>query len=259
MLVAELSDVSYRRGTTTILDHVGLSIADGDRWVVIGPNGAGKTTLLSLLAGIAFPSSGTVTLLGQTMGRVDVFDLRPRIGLASPSVTARLPPRERVRDVVLSAAYGFVGRWRESYDETDVRRAEKLLRAWGAGDLADRTFGTLSDGERQRVCVARAIMADPELLLLDEPGDSLDLAGRERLVDSLTRLCRDPKAPATVMVTHHLEEIPPGATHVLLLSHGAVCASGPLEQTLTAENLSRAYEMALRVGHADGRWSARAA
>jgi len=256
MIVAQLTDVALRRGTATLLDGIDMQINEGDRWVIVGPNGAGKTTLLSLLAAQSYPSSGTVTLLGQTLGRVDVFELRPRIGIASSAIAARVPAHERVRDVVLSAAYGIVGRWRETYDQRDIDRANKLLDAWQVGHLADRTYGTLSEGERKRVDVARALMTDPELLLLDEPGAGLDLAGREKLVNSLTQLCRDAQAPTTVVVTHHLEEIPMGITHAMLLNRGRVIAAGPLESTLTADNLSRTYDLPLRLTHDDGRWFA---
>ena len=259
MVVAELTSVALRRGTATLLEHIDMRIDEGDRWVIVGPNGAGKTTLLSLLAAQSYPSAGTVSLLGQTLGRVDVFELRPRIGIASQALTARVPGNERVRDVVLSAAYGVVGRWREAYEAMDIERADKLLDAWQVSHLADRTFGTLSEGERKRVEIARALMTDPELLLLDEPGAGLDLAGREKLVHSLTQLCRDPHAPTTVVVTHHLEEIPQGITHAMLLNHGRIVAAGPLEQALTAANLSLAYDMPLNLTHDDGRWFARRA
>ena len=262
MIVAQLTDVTLRRGggpsgPATLLDRVSLRIDDGDRWVIVGPNGAGKTTLLTLLAAQIHPSTGTVSLLGETMGRVDVFDLRPRIGLASQAVAARIPNSEKVQDVVLSAAYGVVGRWREAYAPEDVDRATRLLQAWDVGGLAARMMGTLSEGERKRVEIARALMTNPELLLLDEPGGGLDLAGREKLVQSLARLCHNPSAPTTVLVTHHLEEIPEGITHALLLTHGRVIASGPLQQTLTSDNLTRTYGMPLNLTHESGRWFAR--
>jgi len=258
MNVAELTGVTVRRGASAVLlSDINLTIAEGERWVIIGPNGAGKTTLLSVLSTQLFPSSGTVSLLGETLGKVDVFGLRPRIGIASPSVGTRIPRYEAVRDVVLSAAYGVVGRWREQYDEMDLAQANHLLDAWQVAHLAGRTFGTLSDGERKRVEIARALMTDPELLLLDEPGAGLDLAGREGLVHSLTDLCLDPDSPTIVLVTHHLEEIPRGVTHALLLNHGRVIAAGPINTTLTGPNLSETYEMALTLRYDDGRWAAR--
>ena len=258
--VAELAGVSVRRGTTLPLDDVNLSIDEGQRWVVIGPNGAGKTTLLSILATHLYPTKGVVGILGEVLGAVDVFELRPRIGLTSPTVAHRIPARERVRDVVVSASYAVNGRWREHYDEMDFDRAGRLMDYFGVVELADRTYGTLSEGERKRVEIARAMMTDPELLLLDEPGAGLDLGGRERLVSTLAQLCASPYAPTTVLVTHHVEEIPAGITHALLLSGGRVAASGPIGEVLTDELMSAVYGMPLRIEQADdGRWTAKAA
>ncbi|MCL1840829.1 MAG: ABC transporter ATP-binding protein [Propionibacteriaceae bacterium] len=257
--VAQLSQVCVRRGRATLLDGVDLSIKEGDRWVIIGPNGAGKTTLLSLLATQSYPSSGRVEVLGETLGHVDVFELRPRIGVCSSAIGTRIPGHEMARDVVVSAAYGMLGRWREHYEEDDYRRAMLLLQRLRVETLARRTYATLSEGERKRVEIARALMTDPEMLLLDEPGAGLDLAGREMLVDTLASLCADRMAPTMVLVTHHMEEIPDGMTHALLLNQGHVVASGPIEQTLTASNLSRTYGLPLFVTHEDGRWSARSA
>lgn len=258
--VAELAGVSVRRGTTLLLDDVNLSIDEGQRWVVIGPNGAGKTTLLSILATHLYPTKGVVGILGEVLGVVDVFELRPRIGLTSPTVAHRIPARERVRDVVVSASYAVNGRWREHYDEMDFDRAGRLMDYFGVVELADRTYGTLSEGERKRVEIARAMMTDPELLLLDEPGAGLDLGGRERLVSTLAQLCASPYAPTTVLVTHHVEEIPAGITHALLLSGGRVAASGPIGEVLTDELMSAVYGMPLRIEQADdGRWTAKAA
>lgn len=258
--VAELAGVSVRRGTTLLLDDVNLSIDEGQRWVVIGPNGAGKTTLLSILATHLYPTKGVVGILGEVLGAVDVFELRSRIGLTSPTVAHRIPARERVRDVVVSASYAVNGRWREHYDEMDFDRAGRLMDYFGVVELADRTYGTLSEGERKRVEIARAMMTDPELLLLDEPGAGLDLGGRERLVSTLNQLCASPYAPTTVLVTHHVEEIPAGITHALLLSGGRVAASGPIGEVLTDENMSAVYGMPLRIEQADdGRWTAKAA
>ncbi len=255
--VAELAGVTVRRGEAVLLDNISLIVDEGERWVVIGPNGAGKTTLLQLLSAQMYPSDGVVGLLGEVVGAVDIFELRPRIGLTSSALAHRIPDHETVRDVVLSAAYAIVGRWREEYDEYDVARADELLASLRVDHLADRTFGTLSEGERKRVQIARSLMTDPELLLLDEPAGGLDLAGREALVQTLSDLCLDPDSPATVLVTHHVEEIPDGITHCLLLDHGRVVAEGPIGQTLTAANLSAAFGLPLEVGHVDGRWSAR--
>jgi len=257
--VAHLEGVVVRRSSATLLDGLDLQIDEGERWVVIGPNGAGKTTLLTLLAAQIFPSRGTMSLLGETVGRVDVFELRPRIGVVAHTVASRIPVKEKVFDVVLSAAYGVLGRWNEAYEDVDTERAALLLHMWQAGHLSQRTFGTLSEGERKRVEIARALMTDPELLLLDEPSVSLDLAGRETLVRSLAQLCMDKAAPATVLVTHHLEEIPGGITHALLLNKGVAVAAGPIGESLTSQSLSTTYEMSLKLRFEDGRWSARSA
>ena len=255
--VAELAGVTLRRGNAVLLNSVSLIVDESERWVVIGPNGAGKTTLLQLLGAQLYPSDGVVGLLGEVVGAVDVFELRPRIGLSSSAFAERIPAGEKVRDVVLSAAYAVVGRWREDYDEYDVDRADDLLRSLRIDHLADRTFGTLSEGERKRTQITRALMTDPELLLLDEPASGLDLAGRESLVDTLSGICLDPASPATILVTHHVEEIPEGITHALLLRDGDVVAAGPIDTTLTGENLSQTFGLPLTVEHSDGRWHAR--
>ncbi|QAY62431.1 ABC transporter ATP-binding protein [Xylanimonas allomyrinae] len=258
--VLDLQGVTVRRGTTTILDELDWQVEEGERWIVLGPNGAGKTTLMQIASARMHPTSGTATLLGETLGRVDVFELRPRIGLASAALAEQIPGGELVRDVVITAAYGVTGRWREQYEELDARRATQLLVAFGVDALADRTYGTLSEGERKRVQIARALMTDPELLILDEPGAGLDLGGREELVGALSELASDPRSPVLLLVTHHVEEIPPGFTHMLLLgAHGRVQASGPLAEVLTAENLSAAFGLDLIVAHGGGRWLARAA
>ena len=256
--VLDLQDLTIRRGTTTILEDLSWQVRDGERWVVLGRNGAGKTTLLQVASGRMHPTSGTATLLGSRLGATDVFELRPRIGLASAALADRIPSGETVRDVVLTAAYGVTGRWRESYEQLDETRAADLLAAFGVAHLAERWFGTLSEGERKRVQIARALMSDPELLLLDEPAAGLDLGGREELVAALSELARDTRSPALVLVTHHVEEIPPGFTHLLLLRAGKVFASGPIEEVLTADNLSGTFDVPLRLDRADGRWSAHA-
>jgi iron complex transport system ATP-binding protein len=256
--VVELAGVSIVRNGSTLINNISWEIDESDRWVVIGPNGAGKTTLLQVISAQIHPSSGVAGLLGEVLGTVDVFELRPRIGLTSAALAERIPRGERVHDVVVSASYAVVGRWREQYDELDHERASELLAQLGIDRLANRTFGTLSEGERKRVQIARALMTDPELLLLDEPAAGLDLAGRESLVTTLGQLAQDQYAPATVLVTHHVEEIPNGITHAMLLKEGAIVAAGPIRDTLTAENLTKTFDVELTLTETDGRWSARA-
>jgi iron complex transport system ATP-binding protein len=255
--VLELADVTVKRGQATLLDGVDWAVEEDERWVVLGPNGAGKTTLLQLCAAQIHPTSGVAGVLGEVLGAVDVFELRPRIGLTSAALADKIPRAELVRDVVVSASYGVVGRWRERYDELDHDRARGLRVEVGAGELLDRTFGTLSEGERKRVQIARALMTDPELLLLDEPAAGLDLGGREDLVSTLSVLALDELSPATVLVSHHVEEIPPGFTHALLLRKGRVVAAGPVEQVLTEDLISTTFGMPLQLSHEDGRWAAR--
>ncbi|HYI54558.1 MAG TPA: ABC transporter ATP-binding protein [Microlunatus sp.] len=256
--VVDLAGVSIVRGGSTLLDDITVQIDETDRWVVIGPNGAGKTTLLQVLGAQIHPTGGVAGLLGEVLGTVDVFELRPRIGITSAALAERIPRSERVHDVVVSASYAVLGRWREDYDELDHQRADELLDQLGIGGLVDRTFGTLSEGERKRVQIARALMTDPELLLLDEPAAGLDLAGREALVRTLSDLAQDAYAPATVLVTHHVEEIPVGITHALLLKGGRLVAAGPVDDTLTAEHLSATFDLPLELSRTDGRWAARA-
>jgi iron complex transport system ATP-binding protein len=256
--VLELASVSVVRGSATLVHDITWDVAEGERWVVLGPNGAGKTTLLQLASGRMHPTTGLVGILGEILGAVDVFELRPRIGLASAALAERLPARESVHDIVVTASYGVVGRWRESYDALDHERADRLLDAMGLAGFRDRTYGTLSEGERKRAQIARALMTDPELMLLDEPAAGLDLGGREDLVQRLAALARDPLAPAMVLVTHHVEEIPPGFTHVLLMRGGGIVASGPIGTTLTAESLGEAFGLSLVLERHNDRWAARA-
>ena len=256
--VLEFADVVVRRNARNIVDHVDWTVTDDQRWVVLGPSGAGKTTILQLAATLLHPTSGEVTILDERLGRTDVFELRPRIGFASSTMARRVPPEETVLDVVLTAAFSVLGRWNEEYETIDERRARRVLGEWKLDHLADRTFGTLSDGEQKRVQIARAVMTDPELLLLDEPTASLDLGAREELLGLLGGYAQAPTTPAMVMVTHHVEEIPVGFTHVLLLRDGAVVAAGPVEETLTAQNLSDTFGMPIALSVEDGRYAARA-
>jgi len=258
MNVINFNNVAVRRSGHEIL-RATWQVHDGERWVVLGPNGAGKTTLISLAAARMFPSSGTVELLGERLGRVDVAELRPRIGLASSALGSLIPPDEKVIDVVMTGAYAVTGRWREHYDEVDQTRANELLQYFGVAGLASRAYGTLSSGEQKRVAIARALMPNPEILLLDEPSSGLDLAAREKLLATLTGLAKDAAAPVMVLVTHDVETIPVGFTHLLLLRGGQVVAAGPIESTLNSTNLSSTFGMPVIV-HADhGRYYARAA
>lgn len=251
--------VGVRRGSRWILKDVSWQVQEGEHWVVIGPNGAGKSTLLDIAAARSFPTVGEVALLDETLGAVDITDLRPRIGFASSAAAGLFDESESALNVVRTAAFGMSGTWRETYDEADNVRARGLLARWGVDAYSERAFVTLSEGERKRVLVARALMSDPELLLLDEPGASLDLAGREDLVHRLGTFARSDDSPGMVLVTHHVEEIPPGFTHALLLREGAAVAMGPLEQVVTGPLLSQAFAMPLKVEVSDGRITARSA
>lgn len=255
--VLSLEGVSLTRGATRILDRVSWSVDEGEHWAVLGPNGAGKTTIARIAAARLFPSQGSVEVLSERLGRVDVAELHPRIGLCSAALAARVPGGEEVLGIVLSASYGQVGRWREEYEDFDVDRAQGLLEALGAGHLAHRRWASLSSGERKRVELARALMPDPELLILDEPAAGLDVAGREQLLAALTEIVSSPGAPSLLLVTHHLEEIPVGFTHALALREGTVRGAGPLPEVLTGRIMSETFGLALEVRQDGGRFWAR--
>ncbi|UQX89910.1 ABC transporter ATP-binding protein [Jatrophihabitans telluris] len=254
----QLEQVTVRRGEKLLLDQIDWTVEEDERWVVLGPNGAGKTTMLQLAAANLHPTTGTVAIFGERLGAVDVFELRPRIGLSSAALAQRIPGSELVSDVVVSAGYSVLGRWREAYGRLDVRRAKALLERFGVGGMADRTYGTLSEGERKRVQIARAMMTDPELLLLDEPAAGMDLGGREDLLRRLSHLAADALAPAIVLVTHHVEEIPVGFTHAMLLRDGRIVAQGLTSSVLTSEHLSETFGLPLRIERDAGRFFARA-
>ncbi len=256
--VLELNEVSVRRGSRTILGPLTFRINQGERWVVLGPNGAGKSTLLQILATRIFPTTGRVTLLDKQMGRVDLFELRTRIGICGALIAEDIPYEENVRDVVLTAAYAVLGRWNEAYDLWDESRAVALLTTFGVRELADRAYGTLSEGERKRVQIARALMADPELLLLDEPAAGLDLGGREDLLKRFSIFAADPLAPASILVTHHIEEIPTGTTHAMVLKDGQIAISGPISEVITSEHMSALFDLPMEVTFDGYRFSARA-
>lgn len=257
--VLDLEDVSVVRDGSTILSGVNWKVDGDQRWVVLGPNGAGKTTLLQIAAAMSHPSSGVVQVLEGTLGQTDLFELRPRVGFASSAMARRFPANETVLNVVLTAAYSVTGRWNEAYEEIDLRRAQRVLSEWKLDHLTDRLFGSLSDGEQKRVQIARSVMTDPELLLLDEPAASLDLGAREELLQLLGGFASSSEAPAIVMVTHHVEEIPRGFTHALLLNKTGIVAAGELGEVLTSERLGETFGLPIELTETDGRFTARAA
>jgi iron complex transport system ATP-binding protein len=256
-VVVDFHSVSVVRDGNLILDDIEWAVNDDERWVIIGPNGAGKTTLLMLAAAHEHPTEGTVTVLDEVLGEGDVFGLRPRLGLASTAMARRIPPTETVVNVVMTAAWAVTGRWNEQYDVVDEDRARRVLGEWKLAHLADRTFGTLSDGEQKRTMIARAVMTDPEMLLLDEPAASLDLGSREELMHLLGDYATSPNAPVIIMVTHHVEEIPAGFTHALVLKDGRIHAAGPISTTLSSDVLSSAFGVPITVSRFAGRFAAR--
>lgn len=251
-----MSGVTVVREGATLLAGIDWEINEGERWALLGPNGAGKTTLLSVAAASLFPSGGAVELLGERFGEAKLGELRTRIGLSSSSLNDRVPPHESAVDVVVTAAHGVIGRWSDGYEQSDVDRAVELLGRVGLRAFSHRRFGSLSEGERKRVLLARALMTDPELLLLDEPAAGLDLGAREALLRLLTRISAG--AVPSVLVTHHVEEIPVGTTHAMLLSRGRIVASGPIAEVLTGPLLTQAFGIPLQVASTEGRWMARA-
>jgi iron complex transport system ATP-binding protein len=256
--VASLENAVVARSGRDILGPISFTVSEGERWVILGPNGAGKSTLLKLLSTEIFPTNGKVNLLGKTMGKVDVFELRTRIGICGSMKHEQIPVSESVKDVVLTAAYAVLGRWNEAYDLWDESRASALLTTFGVRELADREYGTLSDGERKRVQIARSLMIDPELLLLDEPTAGLDMGGREDLLARFANFASDQRAPVTVTVTHHIEEIPVGTTHALLMKDGKVAVSGPVNQVITSQHVSGVFGLQMEVSSSNGRFYARA-
>lgn len=252
--VIALENASVIRSGKEVLGSLSFVADSSERWVVIGPNGAGKTTMLRLCAAQIQPTSGKATILEQEIGAVNVFELRTRIGFASSGLVSQIPNSESVLDAVLTASYGIVGRWNEEYEALDERRAKRVLAEWALAGYEQRPVGTLSDGERKRVQIARAVMTDPELLLLDEPVASLDPGAREQTIRLLSGYATSGAAPAMVMVTHHLEEIPAGFTHALILQDGKIMAKGELGATITSASVSEAFRYPLRVEYESGRF-----
>ena len=253
-----VKDLVVDHGAIRAISAVSFTVETGKLTAVIGANGAGKSTLLQILATRIFPTQGTVTVLDKEMGKVDLWELRTRIGICGTLISEDIPYEEKVRDVVLTAAYAVLGRWNEAYDLWDESRAVALLTTFGVREMADRSYGTLSDGEKKRVQISRALMADPELLLLDEPTAGLDLGGREDLLKRFSLFASDSSAPASILVTHHIEEIPVGTTHALILKDGNIAVSGPIDQVITSEHMSAVFELPMEVRYEGSRFFARA-
>lgn len=252
----EVRDLCFKRGGSQILENINWCTSLGEHWVLLGPNGAGKTSLATIIAGRVYPSSGTVSILGDSLGKVPVADFHQRVGLCSSSLLKTIPPQQIVKNLIVSAAYGtLVGVRGQEYGGIDFARAKDLMGLLGVSDLSNRKIGTLSDGERQRVMIARALMSDPEILVLDEPMAGVDLQARELLISALDELASHPSSPQIILVTHHLEEVPSGFNRIMLLRQGRVMACGDIAQLLNETNLSRSFGLVLRCGQSeDGRW-----
>ncbi|MHB8220824.1 MAG: ABC transporter ATP-binding protein [Acidimicrobiales bacterium] len=274
--VLRLGNVSVVRDGRSILDAVDWRVVPNQRWVVLGPNGSGKSTLLQVAGARLWPTRGTVEVLGERLGRVDMRTLRSRVALVGGSVIRQLRPDLTALEVVVTGLHGALEPWWHHYTEQDWDAAAELLGrgttvGWSGTDptgsvhppdaelIGDRPFAVLSEGERQRVLLARALMARPELLLLDEPAAGLDLGAREELVSGLAALAGDPTVPPLVLVTHHAEEIPPGITHAALMRRGRIVASGVAEHVLTSEQVSACFGVEVTVGCEAGRWWTRGA
>jgi iron complex transport system ATP-binding protein len=258
--VIRMQHVSVVRDGVAVLDDVSWAVGADERWALLGPNGSGKTTLLRVVGAALWPTRGTVEILGERLGRVDMRELRTRIAAVSASVARTLRPEIPALDVVLTGRDAALETWWSEYDDGDRVRAQGLLDEAGFGDsgFAARPFGLLSEGERQQVLLARALMGRPELILMDEPAAGLDLGAREHLLSRLASMADDPTVPPLVLVTHHLEEIPPGVTHAALLREGRILADGPIDGVLTREAVSGAFGVEVVVEQRDGRWTARA-
>jgi iron complex transport system ATP-binding protein len=257
--VLHLAGVSLELEGTVVLSGIDWTVRAEERWVVLGPNGAGKTTVLRVAALYQHPSYGTVDVLGNRLGRCDVRTLRERVAFSSPALAAKLEPSMTALEVVMTAKHAALAPWWHKYSDDDRARARALLARFHTDAVADHRFPTLSAGERQRTLLARTLMTEPGIVLLDEPTAGLDVGGREELVHDLARWAADVRQPPLVLVTHHLEEVPPGFTHALVMKDARVLAQGPLPETVTSEVLSDAFGLGLRVEASDGRYAARRA
>ncbi len=257
--VVQLTGIRFRRGDRDLLADVNFRLGAGERWVLLGPNGAGKTTLIRVAALFEFPTEGQIDILGHRAGRVDLRQLRPRIGFNSPALTDLLRPQLTPLDIVTSALHGSLVPWWSRATDADRQLAAEQLERVGCSDLAMQPFGTLSSGERQRVLLARTLVTRPALLLLDEPGAALDLVGREQLIETLDRIAAEPASPPMVLVTHHVEEIPASFTHGMLLREGRVVFAGTLPEAMAPDRISHCFGMALDITRHQGRWAARRA
>lgn len=251
--VIEISGLRVER-ENVILERIDWRVEPGQHWVILGANGSGKTSLLSVLTGYLALTAGAISVLGETYGKTDWRDLRTRIGMVSSAIQQMMPGHEAALDTIISGKRAMIGLWGDT-ESADRARAMEILRQVEAGALHDRPWRYLSQGERQRVLIGRALMARPELLILDEPCAGLDPVAREQFLQFLERLSHDAKAPALVLVTHHVEEIVPGFSHVLILKAGRVLASGPKDRVMNAKNLSEAFGAPIRLVHNDKRYS----
>ena len=254
----EMRGATVRIDGRTVLGPIDLAVGSGERWVLLGPNGGGKTTLLALAGGRRQPSSGRVSVLGRALGATDVRTLHRRISHTSHLLAELMPTGLDVRSVVLTGKRSSLAPWFQTYDDADARRAATLLELVGCADLAERRFATCSQGERQRVLLARALFAEPELLILDEPASGLDLPARETLIAAIEATVGGPAAPTVVLATHHLEEVPPSTTHAALLRDGRIVAHGTVEDVLRPDPLRACFGIPLDVGRRGARWWAAA-
>jgi iron complex transport system ATP-binding protein len=254
--VVRIDAATIRMASNVILGPVSLTVRSGESWAILGPNGSGKSTLLDLAGGIRHPTSGIVEIFGGRLGSVDVRDIRARIGFIGHHIAEAIPAHLAVRDVVLTGKRSTLVPWMQTFDADDRQLVHELLRRVRCEDLSRRSLETCSQGERQRVLLARALFGRPELLLLDEPSAGLDLPGRESLIEALSSTAD--ASPTTILVTHHVEEIPRTATHAGLLRQGRLVASGPIGSVLTDANVSTCFDLAISVSAHDGRWQARA-